>query len=225
MGKRVLVFSAHPDDDIIGCGGSLAKHVKSGNQVTVCYLTSGESGSLDYAKQELAKLRENEAKEAGRVIGFKGQIFLRYPDGYLEYKKSVLKRLIELVRRERPNVVYVHDSSDGHQDHRITSQLIGESIGRAGGPWFQECKGKPWATATVLAYEVWTPLFEFNYVEDISDFMGKKLIALRKHASQIKNIRYDEAAESLSRYRGIMTGKGKYCEVFKIIRATESVVM
>ena len=221
MVKRVLVFAAHPDDDIIGVGGSLAKHVRLGNLVSVCYLTSGDSGSLNCGKEELARVRESEARKAANVIGFKDQVFLRNRDGYLEYDEKNLKRLIELVRKRQPDVVYVHSESDGHQDHRTTFRLVIESVGRAGGPWFQECKGKPWATGTVLAYEVWTPLSDFNYVENISEFMDKKLAALRKHASQIKNVRYDEAAEGLSRFRGAMTGRGKYCEVFKIIRATE----
>jgi LmbE family N-acetylglucosaminyl deacetylase len=69
-----------------------------------------------------------------------------------------------------------------------------------------------------LAYEVWTPLSEFNYVEDISEFIDKKIAALKEHKSQIQQIRYDEAMEGLARYRGAMTGKGKYCEVFNIVK-------
>jgi LmbE family N-acetylglucosaminyl deacetylase len=221
MVKRVLVFAAHPDDDIIGVGGSLAKHVKLGNRVCVCYMTSGDSGSLGYTKEELARVREGEARKAARVIGFKDQVFLGNRDGYLEYDEKNLKTLIELLREKRPDAVYVHSEADDHRDHRTTFQLVVESVGRAGGPWFQECKGKPWVTGTVLAYEVWTPLPDFNYVENVSDFMDRKLAALRKHVSQIKNVRYDEAAEGLSRYRGAMTGKGKYCEVFKVIKAAE----
>jgi len=221
MVKRVLVFAAHPDDDIIGCGGSLAKHVKLGNQVSVCYMTSGDSGSLDYAKKKLARIRENEARHAAEVIGFHNLTYLRNPDGYLEFNMDNLKKLVELIRKKKPNVIYVHHQSEGHQDHRMTYQLVTESAGRAGGPWFQEFKGKPWLVDTILAYEVSTPLSEFNYVEDISEFINKKVAALKKHESQIKNIRYDEAAEGLARYRGVMTGKGKYCEAFRIINASD----
>jgi LmbE family N-acetylglucosaminyl deacetylase len=98
---------------------------------------------------------------------------------------------------------------------------VNEAIGRAGAPVFQEYKGQPWSVETVLAYEVWTPLSEFNYVEDISEFVGIKIAALKKHQSQIKTIRYDDAAEGLSRYRGVMTGKGKHCEVFAANRVTD----
>jgi LmbE family N-acetylglucosaminyl deacetylase len=74
---------------------------------------------------------------------------------------------------------------------------------------------------TVLAYEVWTPLSEFNYVEDISEFVSVKTAALKKHQSQLQIIRYDEATEGLARYRGAMTGKGKHCEVFAVNKVTD----
>ena len=220
MAKRVLVFAAHPDDDIIGCGGSLAKHVELKNQVSVCYMTSGDSGSLDYAKEELARIRENEARSAASVIGFHDLTFLRNPDGYLEYDEENLKKLVELIRTKKPNTIYVHHQSEDHQDHRTTYSLVTESVGRAGGSFFQEHKGEPWTVDAILTYEVYPPLCEFNYVEDISKFMNQKTVALKKHESQIRNIRHDEAAEALARYRGVMTGKGKHCEVFKIMKAS-----
>lgn len=218
MRKRILVFAAHPDDDIIGCGGSLAKHVKLGNQVSICYMTSGEAASLERSKKELARIREEEAKNAAQVIGFHSLTYLRSPDGYLECNQNNLKRLVELIREKKPNVVYVHHQADAHQDHRTTFQLVNESLGRASLAIFQEYEGAPWSTETVLAYEVWTPLSEFEYVEDISEFMDQKTAALKKHESQIRNIRFDEAFEALARYRGAMTGKGKHCEVFKVIK-------
>ena len=218
--KRVLVFAAHPDDDIFGCGGSLAKHVKQENQVSACYMTSGDAGSLDCRKKELARIREDEARKAAQVIGFQELTFLRNPDGYLKHDEENLKKLVELIRKKRPNIVYVHAESDAHQDHRVTFHLANEAIGRASGPLFRESKEKPWNTDTVLAYEVWTPLSDFNYTEDVSEFIKEKVASLRKHESQVKIARYDEAAEGLARYRGVMTGKGQYCEVFKIVKAS-----
>jgi LmbE family N-acetylglucosaminyl deacetylase len=221
MPKHVLVFAAHPDDDLIGCGGSLAKHVKLGNRVSICYLTSGEAGSLEHSKQELAKIREGEAKKAAKIIGFTDVIFLRNRDGYLEYSEPILRQLVDLIRNKQPHIVYLHHHLDAHEDHKVTSRLVNEAIGRASVPIFQEYKGQPWSVKTVLAYEVWTPLAEFNYVEDISEFVSIKIAALKKHQSQIKIVRYDEAVEGLTRYRGAMTGKGKHCEVFAVNRVTD----
>lgn len=141
----------------------------------------------------------------------------------MEYDQSNLKTLVELIRNKQPNIVYVHHQSDAHQDHRTTFPLVNESLGRASAPLFQDYKGPPWSIETVLAYEVWTPLPDFEYVEVISEFIAKKTAALKKHESQTKIIRYDNASEGLARYRRTMTGKGKYCEVFKIIDIQSSI--
>ena len=221
MMRRILVFAAHPDDDIIGCGGSLAKHAAQGNQISACYLTSGEAGSKNRPLGELAKIREQEARNAAKVLGYHDLTYLRNPDGFLEYSQSNLKSIVELVREKQPSIVYVHHQLDGHQDHRTTYQLVLESLGRAALPIFPEYKGTTWSVETVLAYEVWTPLSDFQYVEDISEFMGQKTTALKKHRSQMRNYRFDEACEGLARYRGVTTGKGRYCEVFKVIKLSK----
>lgn len=59
--ERILVFSPHPDDDIIGCVGSIAKHIQQGDQVSIIYMTSGEAGSLESKPEELIQIREEEA--------------------------------------------------------------------------------------------------------------------------------------------------------------------
>jgi LmbE family N-acetylglucosaminyl deacetylase len=216
--KNIMVFAAHPDDDLIGCGGSIVKHVSNKNNVTVVYMTSGDAGSLKYGKKELAKIREEEARNAANVTGAKNLVFLRNPDGYLEYNKENLIILINLIRKDKPDIVYVHHSSDWHKDHRVANELVIESINRAAGPWFQECKGKPWYVGTILGYEVYSAMSMPEYVEDITQYNDKKINALRQHKSQIENLPYDEWVNGLARFRGAMTGKGKYCEVFEVIR-------
>jgi LmbE family N-acetylglucosaminyl deacetylase len=69
---------------------------------------------------------------------------------------------------------------------------------------------------TILAYEVWTPLARIAYVEDISPTLDLKRRAMAEHASQLANLAYDEAFCGLNRYRGVMTGRGRYCECFDI---------
>ncbi len=220
MNKRVLVFSPHPDDDIIGCGGSIARHLKVGNSVDIVCMTSGDAGSLVYSKAELAQKREAEAINAGKKLGLNNYIFLRNPDGYLEYDKKNLVEVTNLIRKLKPHIIYIPHENDGHTDHKTTYKIVAEAVGRAAGPWFQECDGAPWSVETVLCYEVWTPLQNVNYAEDISEFLNVKLQALREHKSQIADIDYVEAVEGLNRYRGIMKGKSKYCECFFILNTS-----
>ena len=216
---KVLAFAGHPDDVLIGCGGSIVKHLDRKNEVYIVYMTSGESGSLDYSKEELANIREQETIEAMKILGVPKDnlIFLHNLDGYLNYDKKNLIDITNTVRKIRPEVVYVHHSSDAHTDHKTTSRIVREAISRAAGPWFQECTGKPHCVDKVLAYEVWTPLSTPNYIEDITDYLDVKIKALQMHKSQIKDIKYDTAAKGLAAYRGVMKGKGRYAEAFELL--------
>ncbi|OGY22990.1 MAG: hypothetical protein A2172_03595 [Candidatus Woykebacteria bacterium RBG_13_40_15] len=72
-----------------------------------------------------------------------------------------------------------------------------------------------------MCYEVWTPLQEVSYVEDISKFLDLKIKALEQHKSQLQDINYDEAIKGLNRYRGIMTGKGRFCECFQVLKTNK----
>lgn len=66
--KRVLVFSPHPDDDVIGSGGSIAKHIHNGNNVAVVFMTSGDIGSLIHASNDMVLIRESEARKAAEYL-------------------------------------------------------------------------------------------------------------------------------------------------------------
>lgn len=217
---NIMVFAPHPDDDIIGCGGSIARHISQGDQVTIVYMTSGEAGSLRYEASLLANLRENEARQAAQLLGAGELIFLRQPDGYLEYTPAGLIRIVDLVRQHRPTRVYLPHSQEAVPDHHITYRLASEGIRRAAGPWFQQGKPEPWRVDTIMGYEVWTPLAVIGCSQDISPYMDLKLAALRMHRTQIESIAYDEAVEGLNRYRGVMSGLGQYCECFQLIRAS-----
>jgi len=214
---NVLIAAPHPDDDLIGCGGSIIRHIRKNRKVSVVYLTSGDSGSIDISKSDLKLLREKEAREAASLLGIQDLIFLRNEDGYLQADKSNLIETVKRIREIRPGWVYIPHRGEDHPDHRMTHDLMIEAIRRASGPWFQECGGEPWTVGTVLCYEVSSPLQKISYTEDITAFIDLKIAAIRKHASQIKNTAYDDAAEALNRYRGIVTGKGHYCECFEVL--------
>lgn len=217
--ERVLIFAPHPDDDVIACGGTIAKHVQKGDSVAIVYLSSGEAGSLVYPPADLSLRREAEARQASAVLGVTDLVFLRFPDGYISFQPEYLECLIKLIREKKPTLIYLPHALESVRDHQVTHQLVSEAAKRAAGPWFQNCGNITWSTGTILGYEVWTPLPNYNWVEDISDFMEIKLAALRKHQSQIETIAYDEAIKGLNRYRGVMSKAGQYCECFQIINA------
>lgn len=219
---NVVVFAPHPDDDLIGCGGSIAKHLARGRTVRVVYLTSGDAGSRTIDRATLADLREQEAVRAAEVLGFEDLVFLRQDDGYLRDTRELAETLINLVRTCRPQFVYLPHADDNHPDHRTTHQLVTKALSQAAGPWFQGTEGDPWMVPTVLAYEVWTPLRDVSYLEDITDVWQPLCEALRCHKSQMGAIDYEAMVSGLSHYRGIMLSPGRRAEAFSVLRAATS---
>src|SRR5947207_9627276 len=93
--RRVLVISPHPDDESIGCGGTLRQHVVDGDAVHVVFLTSGERGGHGRAPRETAQLREQEARDAAKVLGVGAIEFWRAPDGGVSETPFLVRRLAE----------------------------------------------------------------------------------------------------------------------------------
>jgi LmbE family N-acetylglucosaminyl deacetylase len=186
---KILVFAPHPDDDVIGCGGSIAKYKKNGHNISIVYMTSGESYSFHLLKEKIAHVREFEATAAANILGVKKLYFLRNPDGCLEYNQKIIIQLVKLIRQEQPDIVFVPHRMDKHNDHIITHKLVVDAIKCAASPHFNVCNQKPWSVRTIFCYKVWAPQQEVSYSEDISEFMGLKLQALKKHASQRKPLK------------------------------------
>jgi LmbE family N-acetylglucosaminyl deacetylase len=218
--EKLLVFAPHPDDDVIGCGGTIARYIAQGNQAAIVYVTSGEAGSLTSNSGELSSLREEEATQAAALLGVSDLVFLRQPDGYISWNQKLVETLVSIIRSRQPSMVFLPNEEEAVRDHQQSSQIILEACKRAAGPWFPACGEQPWSVDKILAYEVWTPLSRYNLTVDISDFMQLKLAALRQHGSQLADIAYDEAVQGLNRYRGVTSGTGQYAECFQLIKTT-----
>lgn len=195
--KNILVFAPHPDDESIGCGGSIAKHVRSGNSVTIVFLTSEGK-------------RKEEAKDAAKILGASGTEFLDFKDGFISYSPESVEKTARILEKIRPDIVYVPHELEGDMDHANTFKIVLEVLKK----FYQ---GKP----TVLCYEVWTPIKEPSYYEDITIFADIKIKAIEAHKSQSK-FNFPKAALSLNAYRGIMSG-GETSEAFMILRFGGSV--
>jgi LmbE family N-acetylglucosaminyl deacetylase len=219
MPGHVLSFGAHPDDIEIGCGGTEAGLIKRGYEVTHVFATSGEAGSDRIAKSELAAMREDEARAAAGVLGVRDVEFLGMPDGLTHFTPEMKIAVIGLIRRLRPEIVFVHAACDRLLDHRVVYEMVIGAVTAAAGPWCQDAGGEPWQVPTVLGYEVWHPLPVYQLAVDISAEIETKMAALACHRSQIQAIPYDDAFRGLARYRGIMSISGDYAEVFEVIRA------
>ena len=208
---RVLVLSPHPDDEAVGCGGTLCRHVANRDTVRTVFLTSGEAGGHGIGRAETARIREAEARAAADVLGIDAPEFWRLGDGKLSAGVDNQHRLAALLREYSPDMVYTTHGGEQHRDHRAAVRLLRLVLAGAAD------RQRP----TVRLFEVWTPICRIDHVEDISIYMERKLRAVRAYASQCAVLQFDAAVQGLNRYRGEMHSwpGGDYAEVFTELRA------
>lgn len=227
MTTDVMVIAPHPDDEVLGCGGSIAVHHRACRNVQVVYLTSGEAGSLQGSPDGVADKREAEARAAAETLGVASDnaIFLRFPDGEIAPTATEqLAAVVGLLRRSRPGLLYMPHSGDGSFDHRAAFELCWRAAGLAAGATYPQWGERPYWVPTVLGYEVWSPVAEPQYGEDITAVLEHKLAALDCYRSQTATAHSDKqadyvgpAAACLSRYRGAMS-TGGHRECFQVLR-------
>jgi LmbE family N-acetylglucosaminyl deacetylase len=211
---NVLVIAPHPDDEAIGCGGTVCLHADRADRVTAVFLTSGELGLKHLPPEQARRVREAEAEAAANVLGVASVSFLRLPDwgvgDEIDRSAAALRPVLE---RAEPELVYVPHADDAHPDHVAALPVLRAAI--AGASRASAAASMP--VPSVLAYEVWTPMGEFDHVEDITAVMRRKLKAVRCHASQMTEFRYDQAIRGLNRYRGALAARCTYAEVFRSV--------
>jgi N-acetylglucosamine malate deacetylase 1 len=204
--NRIMVISPHPDDETIGCGGTIQKLVAEGDVVHVELLTSGEKGGHGWSEDETAIRREAEAEAAANILGIAHVEFYRQPDGAVHDNRRVVDLLRMRIDAWKPHTIYVPHPNEQHPDHQAVLPLLEKALGAA----------KAFEPPRVLAYEIWTPLQQLDEIVDITPFLETKLKAIAAYGSQCRVMNFVAAAQGLSRYRGEMHSwpGGEYAEVF-----------
>lgn len=209
-GENVVVVAPHFDDDIIGCGGTLRKHILAGGKVTVIYLTDGREGDPDCAdKRAVERQRKQEAKAATSILGIEQLVFMDEPETKLTANAKLIDRLQTVLNDLRPDLIYIPSMVENHIDHFEANRILAALAPRLS------------FLCNIAAYEVWTPLLP-NIVVDISGVAEEKAAALQQYVSQLKQVDYAGTAMALNRYRSgaVMHGKG-FAEAFFYVTIKE----
>jgi LmbE family N-acetylglucosaminyl deacetylase len=220
--ERVMVVTAHPDDSEFGAGGTIAKLVNEGCEVTYVIVTNGNKGSGDRAmtSERLALIREAEQRNAARTLGVARVEFLGYPDCEVEDTRELRCDVTRQIRRWRPDLVIAmnphrsYNLGGSHRDHRITAGVALDCVY----PLARDHLAFPELMPDYEPHKVLEiHLMQWenpHLVVDISDVMDLKLKALACHASQFADF---PAVEKRVRERSAELGKPKgyaYAETF-----------
>jgi LmbE family N-acetylglucosaminyl deacetylase len=216
---KTLIFAPHPDDEVLGVGGTIAKRVRNDDVVYVCIVTRGVEPLID--DKGVAEVRQ-EAKEAHSLLGIKETIYLDFPAAMLETAKryEMNARIFDVICDIKPNEVFIPHWGDMQKDH----QIVSESVMVALRPKNTHVVSKIYAYET-LSETGWNipngqNAFVPNAYFDISGYINYKIDAMKKYASQLSEFphpRSVEAIEVLAKYRG-STINVPDAEAFVIIR-------
>jgi LmbE family N-acetylglucosaminyl deacetylase len=189
--ERALAVFAHPDDPEVGCGGTLARWASLGAEVHLVIANRGDKGSHDPATdpEALAEHRAEEVARAASVLGLAGVEHLGYPDGEIENDAGLRGRLLEIIRRLRPDAViapdptavFFGDSYVNHRDHRQLGWAVLDSFVPAASPPYAPDSGPAHQVGLVLL----AGTLEANAWVDIGAVLDTKVAAVACHESRL----------------------------------------
>lgn len=210
--KKVLVVAAHADDEILGCGGTMARHVDQGDEVSVIFLTDGvgsrskrSSGATD------AGDRESAAEKALGIIGAKRQASLNLPDNASDQlaRLEVTQALETALEGNLPDLIYTHHGGDLNIDHRraLESVLTTFRPQSAKGP--KAIYSFEVASSTAWQGQSLAPAFNPNHYVNITAQLERKIAALQAYAEEMRPFPHARSIEALTHqahFRGSQVG-------------------
>lgn len=212
---KVLVFAPHNDDEILGVGGTIARHISNRDEVYVCEVTAS-------LVEERKFLLQNEALTAHNVLGVADTIFLNFTVVELPHEgvREFTGAIADVVKRIVPDVVYMPFYGDMHTDHAVVANAVMVAVRPLAAPSVKSVYMYETLSETGWNYPTADKTFIPNVFVDISDYFLKKADAMRAYQSQLKGYphpRSIEALEALAKFRGSTIGVSM-AEAFMCIR-------
>ena len=226
MKESVLVIAAHPDDEVIGCGGTIAKHHDNGDEINTIIMAEGSTSRSPKRNREQfieeLSLLSKAAKESANILGIKEIEILDLPDNRLDSMDllDIIKIIENKIKKFNPTIIYTHHSGDVNIDHR----LINDAVITAARP-LPDSNIKRILSFEVASSTEWRPpdaqnIFIPNYFVSIENQFKRKIKALEAYECEMRDWphpRSYEALEYQAKYRGSQIGY-QYAESFSLLR-------
>jgi len=206
--QRALFIAPHPDDIVIGCGGTLVKMLSRGVSVRLAYMTDGCAVAAPGAEADMARTRADEARAVSSALGLPEPILVAADERTYtrpENEAGLVDRLDAILEEVDPDHVFLPFYGDVHGDHRYTNHLLARSLRRSG------------RRPVVYGYEVWS-VVPPGVVVDITNELEEKKRLLALYPSQLALLDYMTIAEAVARLRAPLAPGSQACEAFHAMR-------
>ena len=228
---RVLVFAPHPDDEVLGCGGTIARHAEHGDEVYVCVMTCGHPPIYDDTKMKEENWPHTlypEIKKSHNLLGIKETYYLDFPAAGMETasRYAINGKVMDIVQKVQPDIVYMPHFGDMQKDHMITAEAVMVAVRPKYGHIVQSVYAYETLSETEWNIPHAANAFIPNVYIDITDTLNNKLQAMSCYKSQLSdfpNPRSLEAVSALAKLRGSTMG-AKAAEAFMLVREYRNTV-
>jgi len=223
MSKKILIVAAHPDDEVLGCFGTVARLIKEGYEAYTLILGEGKTSRDDQRivknKKDEIKVLNTEIEKANKVIGVKKVFIESFPDNRFDSVDllDIIKVISKVKDEVKPDIIFTHYENDLNIDHQITYKAVITAS--------RPMEGE--VTKDIYSFEILSST-EWNYplsfspdtYFDISDTINLKIKAMKKYSSELCEYPHPRSLEGIelnAKYQGMRIGK-RYVEAFKSIR-------
>ena len=232
---NVLIIAAHPDDEILGMGGTIAKHTSQHDNVTIIYMATGITARKEPAEyeiksipkkiqekwqQEIEKLQQD-ARKSAKLLKVKTVKFFDFPDNEMDgiHLLKVVKVIEKEIKIAKPDRIYTNHYGDLNVDHKVVSNAV-----------LTACRPSSFLVKEILCFEVlssteWSYPYNFspNYFSNIENHVTKKVNAMKLFKSEIREFPHPRSSENI---RNVAARWGSVCgfkaaEAFEMIRKIE----
>ncbi len=219
MKKTILAFAAHPDDLEFGCCITIKDLIKMGYEAHYVIATAGDNGfkGKNISKKKRIKVREKEQLEAAKATGVHKVYFWGFEDGFLKYNDALRKKITQIIKKVRPEIVFTFDPANRdwdnlnllHRDHRIISEAVCDGVFAAKNAFIYKSKFEPHKVSKMLFFGSNKP----DYFTDITDRVDEKMDIIHCHRSQFTD--FDKFRKAFAEFFMRDSNKFKYSESFR----------
>jgi LmbE family N-acetylglucosaminyl deacetylase len=223
--KKVLIIAAHPDDEVLGCGGTIAKLSEQGEDVHILILATGLTSRVGFDMKKDAnalKVHLERASRAGALLGAKNVNFGGFPDQKMDTLSllEITQRVEHEIELVKPHTIFTHHGGDLNMDHVITFRATLTATRPMAGSIVQSVYAYEVPSSTEWAFQKFEPKFQPNFFHDITETLPKKIQAMQIYESEARDFphpRSSQALQAIAHRWGSVVGLNA-AEAFQILR-------
>ena len=223
MKNNVLVIAAHSDDEVLGCGGTIAKLVREGHRIVVLFMTDGVSSRGDHNRKKIAKIRKIESERSAEILGISEIIRCDFPDNSMDAVPllQVVQTIEKAISDFKPSTVFTHYLHDLNVDHSIVARATITATRPLAETLVKRVFGYEVNSSTEWAFGA--SQFSPNFFVNVSSSLEKKIDAMKAYKSELRTRPHPRSIggiTALASQRGSTSGF-EYAEAFEVYRIIE----